>query len=82
MAEQIHHFDAEDLGCAEGLPAEWKKQLDGIPVGDVLETVARDPSAREDLPALARMLGHEVISSDWGPDASVIVSVRRAKEGT
>ncbi|MEX0832799.1 MAG: sulfurtransferase TusA family protein [Actinomycetota bacterium] len=53
--------------------------MEGIPVGDVLETVARDPSARDDLPALARMLGHEVLSSEWGEDASVIVSVKRMK---
>lgn len=79
MSEEVHRYDAEDLGCAEGLPAEWKKHLEEIPVGHVLETVARDPSARDDLPALARMLGHEVLSSDWGEDASVIVTVKRTK---
>jgi len=80
MADTVHEFDAGDLGCAEGLPAEFKKQLEAIPAGDVLEIVARDPSARDDLPALARMLGHEVLSNEWNEEAAVVIRVRR-KEG-
>ena len=80
MEDTVHEFDAGDLGCAEGLPAEFKKQLEAIPAGDVLEIVARDPSARDDLPALARMLGHEVLSNEWNEEAAVVIRVRR-KEG-
>ena len=80
MADAIHHFDAGDLGCAEGLPAEFVRQLDGIPAGDVLELVAHDPSARDDIPALARMLGHEVLSNEWNEEAAVVIQVRRKEK--
>lgn len=77
MSDTIHHFDAGEMGCLEGLPAEFKRQLDAIPVGDVLEVIARDPSAREDLPALAELLGHEVLVSEFIEDAAVHLQVRR-----
>jgi len=81
----IHHFDAGEMGCAEGLPAAFRSQLELVPAGEILEIVARDPSAREDLPALARLLGHEVLSSTLNEDADVVVQVRRVgptPEGT
>lgn len=80
MSQTIHHYDAGEMGCAEGLPAEFRRQLEAIPVGEVLETVARDPSARDDLPALAELLGHELISSEFNDEAAVVVRVRRSKE--
>jgi TusA-related sulfurtransferase len=73
----IHRFDAGDMGCLEGLPAAFRQQLEAIPPGDVLETVARDPSARDDLPALAELLGHEVLSSTFDELAAVVIRVRR-----
>lgn len=78
-AEHVHRFDAGALGCGTGLPREFRARIGLIPVGDVLEVVARDPSAREDLPALARMLGHRVRSAGGGPDGTFIIQVERAK---
>ena len=61
-SSSIHPFDAGDLGCADGLASEFRRRLGAIPIGDVLVVTARDPAAKEDLPPLARMMGHEVRS--------------------
>jgi TusA-related sulfurtransferase len=42
-------------------------------------TVVRDPAAKEDLPPLARMLGHVVRSMDAAEDGTVRFVVERAK---
>ena len=60
--ESVHVFDAGDLGCGTGLPREFRTRLAQIPVGHVLEVITGDPSAKEDLPSLARLLGHLVRS--------------------
>lgn len=75
----VHHFDAGELGCGSGLPQEFRHQISAIPIGSVLEVVARDPSAREDLPSLARLLGHRVISVTASPDGSTLLSVQRGR---
>ncbi|MGZ5213394.1 MAG: sulfurtransferase TusA family protein [Actinomycetota bacterium] len=62
-ANGVHRFDAGDLGCADGLAGEFRSQIAAVPIGDVLMVTARDPAAKEDLPALARMMGHAVRSS-------------------
>jgi TusA-related sulfurtransferase len=79
MPEAVHEFDAGMMGCADGLSQEWKRQLNDIPVGEVLVTTAHDPIAKDDLPALARLLGHEVISVGLDGTGAIVVSVRRAR---
>jgi SAM-dependent methyltransferase/TusA-related sulfurtransferase len=73
----IHHFDAGNMGCASGLAEEFRRRLEAIPLGDQLEVVARDPAAREDLPSLARMLGHQVDSMTTRGDGALVMSVER-----
>lgn len=73
----IHHFDAGNLGCASGLADEFRRHLEAIAPGDRLEVVARDPAAREDLPSLARMLGHQVHSVEPRNDGEVVLIVER-----
>jgi arsenite methyltransferase len=73
----IHHFDAGNLGCASGLAEEFRRRLEAIPSGDRLEVVARDPAAKEDLPSLARMLGHAVSSVEARSDGGVVLTVER-----
>ena len=73
----VHRFDAGDLGCSSGLPEEFRRRIEGIPVGNVLEVVTRDPSAKEDLPSLSRLLGHRVISITHSPDGSTVLTVQR-----
>jgi TusA-related sulfurtransferase len=74
----LHHFDAGDLGCSSGLPEEFRRQIDSIPVGSILEISTRDPSAKEDLPSLTRLLGHRVISVSNSPDGNTLLVVQRS----
>ena len=76
---QIHQFDAGDLGCADGLAGEFRRQMQLIAVGDVLEVTARDPAAKEDLPSLARLMGHNVRSIEASGDGRLLVSVERGR---
>jgi TusA-related sulfurtransferase len=72
-----YRFDAGDLGCSSGLPEEFRRQIDSIPVGSTLEVSTHDPSAKEDLPSLTRLLGHRVISVSDSPDGSTVLIVQR-----
>lgn len=78
MAE-VHIFDAGELGCGTGLPREFLNQVRAIPVGDRLCSLVRDPAGREDLPALARMLGHSVVSVETAEDGRLMITVERKK---
>ncbi len=78
MAE-VHDFDAGDLGCGTGLPREFLSQVRAIPVGHQLRAIVSDPAAREDLPALARMLGHSVVSVEPADDGRLLITVERVK---
>jgi TusA-related sulfurtransferase len=75
----LHRFDAGELGCGTGLPREFRARLGQIPVGHQLEVVTKDASAREDLPSLARMLGHKVVAIDSRPDGGIAIRVERAR---
>ena len=75
---EYHKFDAGDIGCGSGLPEEFRHQIESIPVGHLLEVTTGDPSAKEDLPSLARLLGHEVISVKSSDKGKTIVIVKRS----
>jgi TusA-related sulfurtransferase len=75
----VHHFDAGDLGCAEGLAGEFRRRMQQIPVGQVLVVSTRDPAAKEDLPPLARMMGHVVRSIEAPGDGRLDVTVERGR---
>ena len=75
----VHHFDAGDLGCADGLAGEFRRRMQQIPVGHVLVVSTRDPAAKVDLPPLARMMGHLVRSTEAGGDGRLLVSVERRR---
>jgi TusA-related sulfurtransferase len=74
-----HSFDAGELGCADGLAEGFRKQIGAIPVGDVLEVVVSDPAAKSDLPALARMLGHSILSAEARPDERLAITVEKRR---
>ena len=74
-----HEFDACDLGCADGLAGEFRRQMQQIPVGDVLVVSTTDPAAKEDLPSLARMMGHVVRSIEAPGDGRLLVTVERGR---
>lgn len=75
-ASPVHDFDAGDLGCGTGLPGEVRRQLAAIAIGERLRIVTRDPSAREDLPALARLLGQRVLAVESSGGATTITLER------
>ena len=72
-----HRFDAEEMGCGSGLPQEFRRRILAIPVGSRLEVITRDPAAREDLPSLARLQGHHVISVNPSDNGTTVVTVER-----
>jgi TusA-related sulfurtransferase len=41
---------------------QTREAMDGLEVGDVLEVLADDPAAEEDLTRFAKRAGHEVVS--------------------
>jgi TusA-related sulfurtransferase len=75
----VHLFDAGDLGCANGLAGEFRRRMQEVPVGHVLTVSTRDPAAKEDLPPLARMMGHVVRSIEAPGDGRLLVSVERGR---
>ncbi len=50
-------WDAGDMGCGE-LVLELRFRMAALPARALLHLTARDPGAREDLPAWCRMTGH------------------------
>jgi TusA-related sulfurtransferase len=72
-------FDAGLLGCGDGLPRAFREQMGGIGIGDRLEIIARDPAAKADLPSLARLMGHTVLSTDDLSDGAVQITVERRR---
>lgn len=75
----VHRYDAGALGCTDGLAGAFRAQVGQIAVGDTLVVVARDPTAREDLPALARLLGHRVVSVATHADGQIEMTVERGR---
>jgi len=74
-----HEFDAGAMGCADGLASEFRRRIRAIPVGDVLVVTARDPAAKEDLPPLARLMGHTVHSVEAPGDGRLVITVERGR---
>lgn len=74
-----HHFDAGQLGCADGLAQEFRRRILAIPPGDVLAIQTADPTAREDLPPLARLMGHKVRSIEPSGEGRHLITVERGK---
>lgn len=76
---RVHRFEAGDMGCADGLATEFRRRMQQVPVGDVLLVVTSDPAAKEDLPPLARMMGHVVRSIEAPGDGRLLVTVERGR---
>ncbi len=56
-------WNAGDMGCGE-LVLELLMRVRGLGKGQVLHLVARDPGAREDIPAWCRMTNHPLIEHE------------------
>ncbi|RNM12238.1 sulfurtransferase TusA family protein [Nocardioides pocheonensis] len=75
----VHHYDAGDLGCADGLAGQFRQQIQRIPIGDLLVVSTSDPAAKEDLPSMARLMGHVVVSIEVPGDGRLFITVERGK---
>jgi tRNA 2-thiouridine synthesizing protein A len=63
MLEKAKHkktLDCLGLYCPEPL-FQTREQIDSIEIGDVLEVLADDPAAEEDLKRFAKRTGNEVV---------------------
>jgi TusA-related sulfurtransferase len=78
-AGTLSSFDAGSMGCADGLPMEFKRRIQSVAVGERLEVVVHDPSAKEDLPSLARLMGHRIRSIDEREDGGLAIVVERGR---
>ncbi len=74
-----HRFDAGTLGCADGLAQEFRRRILAIALGDVLVVQTSDPAAKEDLPPLARMMGHTVRSVEPSGNGRLLITVERGR---
>jgi len=54
-------IDCIGLYCPEPL-FQTREGIDAIAVGEVLEVIADDPAAEEDLKRFAKRAGHEIVS--------------------
>ena len=77
QAEAERFFDAGDMGCGDGLAGEFRRRIAGVPVGGSLRVVVSDPAAKEDLPSLARLLGHRVAATEQRDDGRHTITVER-----
>ena len=76
---EIHEFDAGALGCTDGFTSEFRRRIRAIDVGHHLRVIARDPSAKEDLPSMARLMGHRVLDTVDLDDGSTCFTVERVR---
>ena len=77
---RTHRFDAGTLGCADGLAREFRRRILAIPRGDLLlDRRPQDPAAKEDLPPLARMMGHTVRSVEPAGNGRLLITVERGR---
>jgi TusA-related sulfurtransferase len=72
-------YDLGDMSCGEGLPMEFRRVMQSLDVGSTAEFVVRDPSAKEDLAPLARMMGHRIVSEVQLNDGALSLIVERAR---
>jgi len=76
---QTHRFGAGSMGCADGLAREFRRRILAIAPGDLLEVITSDPAAKEDLPPLARLMGHTVRSAESTDDGRLLITVERGR---
>ena len=60
-------LDCVGLYCPEPL-FQTRENIDEIEVGEVLEVIADDPAAEEDITRFAKRAGHEVIKFEKADD--------------
>ena len=72
-------FDAQSMGCADGLAQEFRRRLAELTVGELLTVIVGDPAAKEDLPSLVRMLGQSITACETQSDDRMAITVEKRK---
>lgn len=72
--------DARGLRCPVPVIRLARAARDAPP-GTVLTVLSTDPAARHDVPAWARLRGHELVGQREEPDGVVAISVRVVAPG-
>jgi tRNA 2-thiouridine synthesizing protein A len=60
-------LDCVGLYCPQPL-FQTREQIDSIQVGEILEVLADDPAAEEDLKRFTKRTGHEIVSFEKNGD--------------
>jgi TusA-related sulfurtransferase len=77
MTEQpVESLDCVGLYCPQPL-FQAKQAIESIEPGEILEVLADDPAAEEDLKRFAKRTGHTFISSKLLPDGSMRIWIKR-----
>ncbi len=76
MLEPERVIDCLGLYCPEPI-FRTRMALDEMESGEVLEVIADDPAAEEDMKSLVKRLGHELISLDVEED---VIRIRIRKK--
>jgi TusA-related sulfurtransferase len=76
---EVHDFDAGTLGCTDGFTTELRRRIRAIDVGHHLRVIARDPSAKEDLPSMTRLMGHRLLETLELDDGATCFTLERAR---
>jgi TusA-related sulfurtransferase len=70
-------LDCLGLYCPEPL-FQTRENIDAVAIGEVLEVLADDPAAEEDLTRFAKRAGHEIVAVERDDD-QLRVLIRRLK---
>jgi TusA-related sulfurtransferase len=74
---RIHDVDAGNLGCGDGFPSVFRRQMETIGIGECLRLTASDPAAKQDVPSLTRLMGHRLIEITDLPQGRTAFTVQR-----
>jgi TusA-related sulfurtransferase len=75
----VESLDCVGLYCPQPL-FQTKQAIESIGPGEVLEILADDPAAEEDIKRFAKRTGHTFISAKRLPDGSNRILLRRKEE--
>jgi tRNA 2-thiouridine synthesizing protein A len=63
-------INLSELGCGD-LVMALMKAVTPLEAGQIIDIIAHDPGAKEDIPAWCRITGHELLSGPSGNDGSL-----------
>ncbi|HMF30154.1 MAG TPA: sulfurtransferase TusA family protein [Candidatus Lokiarchaeia archaeon] len=71
-------LDCVGLFCPEPL-FQTRQKLDELEVGEILEVIADDPAAEEDLKRFCKRTGQELLSFDQSSDGAFHFLIKKIK---